>query len=272
EQGETISARYGRREIARRDLEQMVSAVLAAASLPDEPAADDAARTRERAMDLAAAEALAAWRALLSDPGRLARYALAATPMAEVPELRFASRPASRSGAVELASLRAIPWVFSWNQSRHGIPGWFGLGSALSALLRQEGRDRVRGLYHSWPFLRGLVDDARLALTQADIEVAAAYAALAAPEDRAIFEAIRDEHARTVSAILEATGDPGLMSPWPAVGRAATRRNPYVDVLSHVQVELLARSRGEPGRGREEAREAILLTVNGIAAGLQTVG
>jgi phosphoenolpyruvate carboxylase len=192
--------------------------------------------------------------------------------MAEVPELRFASRPASRTGAVELASLRAIPWVFSWNQSRHGIPGWFGLGRALSALLREEGVERVRALYRGWPFLRGLVDDARLALTQADLDVAAAYARLAAPEDRGVFDAIRDEHARTVAAVLEATGDEGLMSPWPAVGRAAARRNPYVDVLSHVQVELLARSRsGSPGE-RERAREAILLTVNGIAAGLQTVG
>jgi phosphoenolpyruvate carboxylase len=130
----------------------------------------------------------------------------------------------------------------------------------------------VRALYRSWPFLRGLVDDARLALTQADIDVAAAYAGLAAPGDRSIFEAIRAEHARTVAAILEATGDPGLMSPWPAVARAAARRNPYVDVLSHVQVELLARSRGASPGGSEGAREAILLTVNGIAAGLQTVG
>jgi phosphoenolpyruvate carboxylase len=272
EQGETITARYGRREIARRDLEQMVSAVLTASSLPGEPAADDAARTRERAMDLAAGEALAAWRALLSDPARLARYALASTPMAEVPELRFASRPASRTGAVELSSLRAIPWVFSWNQSRHAIPGWFGLGSALSALLREEGTERVRALYRSWPFLRGLVDDARLALTQADMDVAAAYARLAAPADQAVFGMIREEHARTVDAILQATGDAGLMSPWPAVGRAAERRNPYVDVLSHVQVELLARSRQGSPEERERAREAILLTVNGIAAGLQTVG
>ncbi|HET8722605.1 MAG TPA: phosphoenolpyruvate carboxylase, partial [Anaeromyxobacteraceae bacterium] len=272
EQGETIAARYGRREIARRDLEQMVSAVLAASSLPGEPAADDAARSRERAMDLAAGEALAAWRGLLADPARLARYALAATPMAEVPELRFASRPASRTGAVELASLRAIPWVFSWNQSRHGIPGWFGLGRALSALLREEGVERVRALYRGWPFLRGLVDDARLALTQADLDVAAAYARLAAPEDRQVYDVIRDEHARTVAAVLEATGDEGLMSPWPAVGRAAERRNPYVDVLSHVQVELLGRSRSGTPEERERAREAILLTVNGIAAGLQTVG
>jgi phosphoenolpyruvate carboxylase len=272
EQGETVAARYGRAEIARRDLEQMVSAVLSASAGPAEPAADDAARSRERAMDLAAGAALEAWRGLVADPGRLARYALAATPMAEVPELRFASRPASRTGVVELASLRAIPWVFSWNQSRHGIPGWFGLGRALAALEMEEGAGGVRALYRGWPFLRGLVDDARLALTQADVEVASFYAALAAPEDRGVFDRIREEHHRTVSAILETTGDGGLMTPWPAVARAAERRNPYVDVLSHVQIELLARTRMGPAEDRERAREALLLTVNGIAAGLQTVG
>ena len=272
EQGETVAARYGRAEIARRDLEQMVSAVLSASAGPAEPAADDAARSREQAMDLAAGAALAAWQGLVADPGRLARYALAATPMAEVPELRFASRPASRTGAVELASLRAIPWVFSWNQSRHGIPGWFGLGRALAALQVAEGADGVRALYRGWPFLRGLVDDARLALTQADVEVASFYAALAAPEDRVIFDRIREEHSRTVSAILEVTGDGGLMTPWPAVARAAERRNPYVDVLSHLQIELLARTRSGLAEDRPGAREALLLTVNGIAAGLQTVG
>jgi phosphoenolpyruvate carboxylase len=135
-----------------------------------------------------------------------------------------------------------------------------------------EGAGGVRALYRGWPFLRGLVDDARLALTQADVEVASFYAALAAPEDRVVFDRIHEEHSRTVSAILEATGDGGLMTPWPAVARAAERRNPYVDVLSHLQIELLARTRTGPAEDRGRAREALLLTVNGIAAGLQTVG
>jgi len=272
EQGETVAARYGRAEVARRELEQMVSAVLSSSSAPAAPAAEDAGRPEEQAISRAAEAALRAWRDLAADPGRLARYALAATPLAEVPELRFASRPASRTGAVELASLRAIPWVFSWNQSRHGIPGWFGLGSALSTLVEQEGVEGARALYRGWPFLRGLVDDARLALTQADIEVAASYAGLAAPADREIFERIREEHARTVARILEVTGDAGLMAPWPALVRAAERRNPAIDVLSHLQIALLARSRTGPPEERELARQAVLLTVNGIAAGLQTVG
>jgi phosphoenolpyruvate carboxylase len=272
EQGETIAARYGRMEIARRDLEQMVSAVLVA-SAGAAPASEETGRERERTLERAAAAALDAYRDLVGDEERLARYALAATPMAEVPELRFASRPASRTGRVTLEALRAIPWVFSWNQSRHGIPGWFGLGSALAALVEEVGVDAARALYRDWALLRGLVDDARLALTQADLDVAAHYARLASDGDRAVFDVIAAEHRRTVARILEVTGEAGLMTPWPAVGRTAQPRNPYVDVLSHVQIQLLSRLRAAGDAGaRERVREVLLLTVNGIAAGLQTVG
>jgi phosphoenolpyruvate carboxylase len=246
--------------------------VLCTSLHPPERAADAAALGREALIDRAAAGALATYRALTGDPDRLARYALAATPMEQVPELRFASRPASRTQKFSLESLRAIPWVFSWNQSRHGLPGWFGLGSALRALSAEVGPEGARALYRDWALLRGVVDDARLALTQADLDVAAHYARLAAPEDAAVFALIQDEHRRTVAEVAALTGDPGLMTPWPAVGRAATRRNPYVDVLSHVQVELLRRYRAAPEAEKERFREALRLTVNGIAAGLQTVG
>jgi phosphoenolpyruvate carboxylase len=272
EQGETVAARYGRPEIAMRDLEQMVNGVLCTSAGPIERAADVAAAGREPLLDLAAGAALTAYRRLTGDPARLARYALRATPMEEVPELRFASRPASRKADLTLESLRAIPWVFSWNQSRHGIPGWFGLGSALAALLAEVGDERARALYHEWPFLRGVVDDARLALTQADLEVAAQYASLAEPADRVVMDLIREEHRLTLSSLGRLSGEGSLMGAWPAVERAAIRRNPYVDVLSHVQVELLRRLRAGGEAERERVREALRLTVNGIAAGLQTVG
>jgi phosphoenolpyruvate carboxylase len=173
---------------------------------------------------------------------------------------------------MRLEDLRAIPWVFSWSQSRHGLPGWFGLGTALEALAAAAGPERARALYREWPFLRGLVDDARLALTQADLEVAARYAALAGGEGADTFALIREEHARTVAAVLALSGDPSLMARWPSVARTAARRNPYVDVLSHVQIELLRRLRSAPAAERERVREALLATMNGIAAGLQTVG
>ena len=272
EQGETVAARYGRLEIAVRDLEQMVNGVLCTSIGPSERAADAATGRREEIIERAAASALSAYRDLARDPSRLARYALRATPMEEVPELRFASRPASRTQSLSLESLRAIPWVFSWNQSRHGIPGWFGLGSALSSLVAELGPEGARALYRDWPFLRGVVDDARVALTQADMEVAQHYARLAEPSDRAIMDLIREEHERTLAGIRAVSGEEGLMSAWPAVEKAAIRRNPYVDVLSHVQVELLRRLRNADGDERERIREALLLTVNGIAAGLQTVG
>ncbi|HVI94451.1 MAG TPA: phosphoenolpyruvate carboxylase [Anaeromyxobacter sp.] len=271
EQGETVAARYGRAEIARRDLEQMVNAVLSASAGAPRRAAEAAADAREAILDRAAAAALERYRALLVHPDRLARYALAATPLEEVPELRFASRPASRAGRLTLDSLRAIPWVFAWNQSRHGIPGWFGLGSALDAATAEHGEGAVRDLYARWPLVRALVDDARLALTQADLDVAAHYARLAAPGDRSVFEAIREEHARTLAAVRRITGQEELLAPWPTLARAAARRNPYIDVLSHVQVELLRRGRAAPEQS-ERNRDVLLLTVNGIAAGLQTVG
>jgi len=272
EQGETVAARYGRLEIAVRDLEQMVNGVLCTSMGPIERAADTAAFEREAVIDRAAGAALSAYRRLTGDPERLARYALRATPMEEIPELHFASRPASRSGTLSLDSLRAIPWVFSWNQSRHGLPGWFGLGSGLAALVTEVGGERARALYRGWPFLRGLVDDARLALTQADLDVAGHYARLAEPGDQVVMELIREEHARTLSGIRALSGEGSLMGAWPAVEKAAARRNPYVDVLSHVQIELLHRLRSAAGAERDRVREALRLTVNGIAAGLQTVG
>lgn len=271
EQGETVTARYGRAEIAQRDLEQMLNAVLSSsADRPRESTEPETAR--EEALELASGAARLAYDRLISDPDRIARYALSATPLDEVPELRFASRPASRTGRLAFDALRAIPWVFSWNQSRHGIPGWFGLGSALIALVQAVGLDQAKALYRDWPLLRGLMDDARLALTQADMEVAACYAALAAPDDRGVFKEILEEYERTVAFVKKVTGQTELVGPWPALRRAAERRNPNIDVLSHVQIELLARLRSSTGEERQRVRDALLLTVNGIAAGLQTVG
>jgi phosphoenolpyruvate carboxylase len=272
EQGETVAARYGRAEIAVRDLEQTIAAVLVTSSRAPRADAADEAAAREALLEHAAAAARAQYQRLVGDGEAIVRYALAATPIAEVGEMRIASRPATRSGRMRLEDLRAIPWVFSWSQSRHGLPGWFGLGTALEALSAAAGAERARALYREWPFLRGLVDDARLALTQADLDVAARYAGLAGEEGGAILALVREEHARTVRAILDVSGDASVMERWPSVARTAARRNPYVDVLSHVQIALLRRLRSAPGAERERVRDALLVTMNGIAAGLQTVG
>jgi phosphoenolpyruvate carboxylase len=274
EQGETIAARYRRVEIARRELEQMVDAVLVrsapAGAAP--PLAPDRRDVFEEALATGDAAARRAYEALVGDRDRLVRYALAATPIEQIAELRIASRPASRQPGMRFEDLRAIPWVFSWTQSRHGIPGWFGLGAALEAIVEAHGLARAREMYGAWSFFRALVDNARLALVRADVEVAARYARLADPDARPVFDLVRDEHARTVRLVGLVTGE-GLVEPWPTLLWSLRRRDPYTDVLSHAQIELLRRLRTLPeGPERERTREALFVTLNGIAAGLMSAG
>src|SRR5262249_34880612 len=151
-------ARYGRPEIARRDLEQMVNAVLVGSLGSD--ARREEPQAWRRTLDRAALAARRSYVEVVRDDAKIVRYALAATPMREITELNIASRPASRRGRITFADLRAIPWVFSWNQSRHGLPGWFGLGAALDAVVETEGVARARALYREWPFFHALVDNA----------------------------------------------------------------------------------------------------------------
>jgi phosphoenolpyruvate carboxylase len=224
-------------------------------------------------MTRAAQAARAAYEALIADRERLARYATAATPIVELAELPIASRPASRRPGLSFDDLRAIPWVFSWAQSRHGAPGWYGLGTALQAIREAEGEGRARELYARWPFFQALVDNAQIALVRADMDVAASYAGLAEPEARAIFDEIRREHDRTVEEVLRVTGEAALLDAWPTIARTVRRRNPFVDLLSHAQIELLARLRASATEAeRDRLRAALFTTINGIAAGLQTAG
>jgi phosphoenolpyruvate carboxylase len=271
EQGETVTARYGRAAIARRDLEQMVHAVVLG-SLERHPGEAERRRARGPLLGRAASLSRAAYDRLVGDGDRLARYALAATPIEEIAELPIASRPAARRGKLSLEDLRAIPWVFSWAQSRHGLPGWYGLGAALESLLDGDGLQGVRDLYRDWPFFQALVDNAQVALTRSDIEVAAEYARLADPDAQEVFALIRTEHARTVEAILRITGEHAVLAAWPTIAATVKRRNPYVDVLSHTQITLLRRLAGASGEERERLLRVLFVTINGIAAGLQTAG
>jgi phosphoenolpyruvate carboxylase len=271
EQGETVTARYGRAEIARRDLEQMVNAVvLASVAPPHSPPTQ--ARARDQILGPAAAAARAAYDRLVADGERLARYALAATPIEEIAALPIASRPAARRAQLTIEDLRAIPWVFSWAQSRHGLPGWFGIGTALDSAIAAEGLECVRALYRDWPFFRALVDNAQVALIRSDIDVAAAYSRLADADARGLFELIAAEHARTVAAILQVTGERELLAAWPTIAETVRRRNPLVDVLSHTQIALLKRLRVSEGESHERIRRLLFITISGIAAGLQSAG
>jgi phosphoenolpyruvate carboxylase len=269
EQGETIAARYARREIARRDLEQMVSAVLVGSLTHDEaPASGHLAAARRFAK-----AAHQRYRDLVSDSERLADYVVQATPIREISQMSIGSRPAARkSASPKLEDLRAIPWVFCWNQSRHGVPGWFGVGSALAALLESDGLDTARAMYAQWPFFRALVDNAQLAMIRADMDVAAEYAGLAEPGVRELFSLIREEFDRTRRHVLEIAEASELLADRPTLVKIIRRRNPFVDVLSHLQIELLRRLKDTTPEQQEQIRPALFSTIHGIAAGLQTAG
>jgi len=273
EQGETINTRYSTLEVAQRDLEQSVSAVLLSGLAERTPVPRAELAARDSVFDEAAKIALRTYEALVADPDRLARYVQAATPIIEVTALPIGSRPSSRRPGLSLGDLRAIPWVFSWNQSRHGVPGWFGLGSALQSLGRELGVERLRDLYRASPFFRALVDNAQLALARADIDVAECYAALADDDARKIFPLIRAEWERTVTSVLAVAGQPEILGDRPHILATVKRRNAALDVLSHAQIELLRRlARAEGGVEREALLGSLFTTINGIAAGLQTAG
>jgi len=270
EQGETIASRYADADLAHRHLEQIVSAVLLASA---GPAAEVPAAWRAT-LDTMAAAAREAYRGLVEGTPGFLEYWRAATPIDEITRLRLGSRPAARGrGTLTRQAVRAIPWVFSWMQSRFNLPGWYGLGSGL----RAADPARLREMYRSWPFLRALLDNAEMSLLKADLGIAALYSALVPDRGMAatVFGAIEAEYARTREAILATTGHAELMDGDPVIQRSVQLRNPYVDPLNYLQMEMLRRLRAldDPeGPEAERCREVIVLTINGIAAGLRNTG
>jgi phosphoenolpyruvate carboxylase len=272
EQGEAASTRYGNPEIAHRHLEQMVHATLRASLTEPRPARPEWIHVMSRL----ARPALEAYRGLVyEDPDFLAYFRMA-TPIRLIEALRIGSRPARRRSGGSLSELRAIPWVFAWTQSRHGLPGWFGLGAAVESYLQttgDAGREVLASMYREWPFFRSLVDNAQLGLGKADRAVARLYAGLVEPEElrERVLGAILAEWERSERAIRIATQLPGLLQGSPVLRRSIRLRNPYVDPLSLVQVSLLRRWRDGSEPDPQEVQLAAL-AVNGIAAGLQNTG
>jgi len=279
EQGEVAFARYSNPDIAHRHLEQTVNAVIRASLRPLDEATTDVRADWTAAMDRMSAAAQEAYRRLVyEDPGFL-DYFRQATPIDEVADLRIGSRPAKRQAGGRIQDLRAIPWVFSWTQSRHGIPGWFGLGTALETESGREGeagRRRLREMYREWAFFRSLLDNAQISLGKSDLAVARLYDGLAEPPDLRgrVFAAIAEEWRRTARAVLSVTGQPAILSGSPVLRQSIRLRNPYVDPMSFAQVSLLARLRSLPDDSpeRDAVRSLVALSINGVAAGLQNTG
>ena len=275
EQGEVVGWKYLLPEIAERNLELHVTAVLHASlesSYPPEPelAAYEAAFAR------ASEQSLATYRALTRSEDILT-YFQGSTPIAEIAQMPIGSRPARRGAARTLDDLRAIPWVFAWTQSRQIVPGWFGAGRALQSLLHEHGVAYVRKMHKSWPFFATTIDAVAVSLATADMDIARHYAALVEPSEvgRRLFGRIALDHARAVRAVCAITGQPTLLAHVPALARSIALRNPYVDPLSFIQIDLLRRKREHAARGEAvppDLERALLLTINGIAAGLRNTG
>jgi phosphoenolpyruvate carboxylase len=272
EQGEMIADRYGHPAIAERHLEQVLNAVLRS-SFPagaEPPPAD-----WPRVLDDLAAAARRHYRALVYEDPEFLPYFEQATCIGEIGELKIGSRPARRSAARSIDQLRAIPWVFSWMQSRHTLPGWYGFGAAVREFLaaRPDGLAVLREMYRRWPFWATLVDNAQMILAKADMTIARLYADLV--EDQAlagrVFGRIDAEYRASVDAVLKVTEQSELLERSPTLRRSIDRRNPYVDPLSFVQLVLLRRLRAGDG-DRDELVRAVLESVNAIASGLKNTG
>jgi phosphoenolpyruvate carboxylase len=300
EQGEVIFARYGHPEIALRHLEQVTSAVLlASAAHRARPADGENSRGENsdgensdgensdgengdgrpvpaaiRAVaDRADAAALAAYQALTGADG-FAEWFARISPLDELGGMRMGSRPARRgvAAAAGLADLRAIPWVFAWSQTRVNLPGWYGLGSGLAAAIGDAGLTAVQEAYRGWPLLASLLDNAEMSLAKTNRRIAARYLGLGGRPE--LTNLVLAEYDLTRALVLEVTGHDRLLGGRQVLSRAVALRDPYVDALSHVQLRALAALRDGDltGDERERLERLLLLTVNGVAAGLQNTG
>jgi phosphoenolpyruvate carboxylase len=273
EQGEVIFARYGHPVIGQRHLEQVASAVLLASAAGAEAGRTDPAAAFARVAQPLEAGALRAYRALVTADG-FAEWFARLSPLAEIGAMRLGSRPARRGlpAPVGLADLRAIPWVFAWSQTRINLPGWYGLGSGLAAAIDAAGGlAPVRAAYQDWPLLAVLLDNAEMSLAKTNRRIAARYLAVGA--DPRLGAQLLDEYDLTRRLVLEVTGHDRLLAGRPVLSRAVALRDPYVDALSHLQLRALEAIRGSDDPAEQAALERfLLLTVNGVAAGLQNTG
>jgi phosphoenolpyruvate carboxylase len=296
EQGEMLSFKYGLPGIALRNLELVVSGVIKS-SLPEEstqetPLRDKQRQRRAEIMEELSASAYSYYRRLIYDDPDFLRFFEQATPILELGWLNIGSRPARRSRGRGIEELRAIPWVFSWMQSRYVLPSWYGVGHALEEYLAKhpDGLAELRQMYQTWPFMRAFIDNMQMTLSKADRHIARHYATLVADDAlRArLSQEIDAEYARTERLLLEIVEGKALLDNNRVLQLSIRRRNPYVDPLSYFQVALLRRLRPLGGplilddqdlltaspEEKERARltYAVLLTINGVAAGLRNTG
>ena len=262
EQGETVSFKYGLPGLAYRNLEAALAATLLAAF--PEVAGSQPPEGAGETMGALSEHAFVAYRGLVWEDDRFPEFFRRFTPIEELALLEIGSRPPRRPEGDELlSSLRAIPWVFAWTQNRCVLPAWYGCGAAFAAVELGE----LRRLYRSWAFFRSLVENLEMTLAKSSLEIAAGYLDLV--EDASLYEPIRAEHERTVASVLEIVEARDLLDRHPVIQRSIRLRNPYVDPMNAIQVELLRRWRET---GDEAVKRPLLRSIAGIAAGLRNTG
>ena len=277
EQGEVIADKYGLAGLAQRNLDLALSAVVEATVAHRHPRhGHGGIEAWNEVMELMSDRAYEAYRGLLDTPG-FAEYFKTSTPVEELAAMNIGSRPARRSGsAAGIDDLRAIPWVFGWTQSRQIIPGWFGVGTALEAAQQAGFGDQLRAMYRDWQFFGTFISNVEMTLVKTDLAIARHYVnRLVAPELHHFFDTIAEEHDRAAAHIAELTGG-DLLGDLPVLKRTLAVRDAYLDPISVLQAELLSRSRSRLASAADEdsrrIQRALLLTVNGVAAGLRNTG
>jgi phosphoenolpyruvate carboxylase len=267
EQGEVMNWKYSDRVLAERNLELMIAASLEALSRPD--SFEELSAEGEAAIETMSQDAFQFYREKIAENEDILTYFEQATPVKELEHMRIGSRPTRRGAQRGLGDLRAIPWVFGWMQSRHVVPAWFGVGFALE---RFAEKSLLEELMTRFPLFTEMIANVELGLAKADLSIARLYAGLvsdAALRDR-VFGMLFEEFERTKAVVLRLSGQATLLEKNPVLARSIRLRNPYVDPLSLIQVELLRRKRG--GENNENLNYALAATINGIAAGLRNTG
>jgi len=273
EQGEVIASKYADPQQGRRNLETLVAATLEASLLSHAESSSDVPRFRA-IMHALAQRSYRAYGSLVRETPGFLDYFTASTPIAEITELNIGSRPASRRATVSLDDLRAIPWVFSWSQCRLILPGWYGFGSAVQALLGagECSLDELKAMASSWPLFKTLLSNMDMVLAKTDLGIASRYAELVQdrPLRERVWQRLETEWELTRDGLLAITGGTAFLSDNAPLARAIRERSAYLDPLNHLQIELLKRYRG--GDRDERVKRAIHLTINGVAAGLRNSG